>query len=927
MHQHPRPSPFVASPANSEQTNPTRTNNPRDRDVQTLRTTSTQGSGSSEDFANTRQETTSDNNPAAQMQRLNQVIQNFHTKAALIILRSRIDLPAAYSSRNNEKRVNRWFNIELDETDEYNDDIRKWRKCDVKNDRPPPLVIEVFLTTEPLPQGQRLIILDDEQKRWDVSNALASSGGAKTKGRQPENDEILLERWTVELDEPTASLPPDLTSILPLVYKKSIVLFRSLYTYCNFLPAWKLTRKVGRSRHNMAMKIGYRILDGSRMQELSRPDNLDAPLCDSTADVTTSYSFGVTDSPAGPFSVKVKYRENCEFRIDDTEELLSSRFLGTDDDLFRPSLPHAEHLNADNESTKPGSLPNDARRNLRERPELGHAYGSMSTFHQAGFSPGTSPMSALRSARDMGQASPSPDQTRPTPQAQPPGQSRPSLRAAATGRRSSVSLQPFKAPALSASPLGASPLAGSPRTSATRVPVLGSLTEESSIPPSNTQAIAARKSGSQMPEQGVLVPGSTSPKPAPVRYSSSFSHRRSRPSIDRITNKTDDDVSSGRGSATSSVAPPPGSAMMTEAAPGGTSSGSMQEDDENISDFLKMLDTKKDHLGQSEISINDAAARRTANALNRFHRMRDTNATLSDSMSSSLMLQKSSQASSRQLSGVPPMVAPTSVSSSSSPGKPISPHTPHTPFAPSRLSAAYSHEDAEAQQVVVDDEQTPDDGTKDEDTTQDTSTSNVPAIDIPTSPRPFLAGYRRSSSAQRRPISSEDDIGDLYGMRSASMGAHDRKSSRPTASNAAAEAAAKDADTQPGNNEMRQKPQFPGTQDDSATSDSGSNRSPVRNVQRTRMSQGSNLRSHAAVTPPQGSTSSFGGTGGSIDRGGDSGGSTSIDWGRSRRFRSGSRVERPETRALVDDDEFLPFAMEKSDLQTVFGREQGPDAK
>jgi autophagy-related protein 13 len=53
------------------------------------------------------------------------VIQNFHTKAALIILHSRVDLAPAYSKGKDEKRVNRWFNIELDETDDYKDDIRR----------------------------------------------------------------------------------------------------------------------------------------------------------------------------------------------------------------------------------------------------------------------------------------------------------------------------------------------------------------------------------------------------------------------------------------------------------------------------------------------------------------------------------------------------------------------------------------------------------------------------------------------------------------------------------------------------------------------------------------------------------------------------------------------------------------------------------
>jgi autophagy-related protein 13 len=170
MHQHPRAPPASASPALSEQTNPSRTNNPRDRDLNALRTNSplTQGSGSSEDFQPREQQS----DPAAQMQRLNQVVQNFFSKSVLIILHSRVDLPPAYAKNSDTRRVNRWFNIELQETEDYRDEIRRWKTCDVRDDRPPTLSLEIFLTTDALPQGQRLVIVDEDGKRWDVQSAL-----------------------------------------------------------------------------------------------------------------------------------------------------------------------------------------------------------------------------------------------------------------------------------------------------------------------------------------------------------------------------------------------------------------------------------------------------------------------------------------------------------------------------------------------------------------------------------------------------------------------------------------------------------------------------------------------------------------------------------------------------------------------------------
>ena len=909
MHQYPRPPPETASPANSERTNPTRTNNPRDRDVQTLRVDSphVQNSGSSEDFATTRQEQPADN-PGAQIQRLNQVIQNFHTKAALIILHSRVDLSPAYSKGKDEKRVNRWFNIELDETDDYKDEIRRWKTCDLKENRPPPLVIEILLNTDGLNQSQRLVILDDDGRRYDVLSALAAShGGHNGKRRASTDNEVVLERWLIQLHDHSSGLPPDLAQILPLVYKKSIVLFRSLFTYCNFLPAWKLSRKIGKARSSSGLKLNFRILDGSHFGKDSQSDSLKIPLGDSSAEQLADYQFGITDSPAGSFSVHVTYRNNCEFRVDDSEAILSSRFATSDDELFPPSLPRDEQTK---KSQEVGSLPADHRENLFRRPELGQAYGSLGTFHQAGFAPGTSPISALRNAQDYTSRSPpSAHQGTMSPSQSSDQNIRPALAGASinrAGRRTSFSFQPFKAPVLSASPMVLSPLSSSPRTIAGRRPVLGSLTEESHMPPPTN--LGHKKSVSLAHEHTIPSSMSGSPKPAPItRFSSSFGHRRARLSSGGTTTKIDEDQnSSGKISGTSS-AQQPGSGLMAEAKSGG-SSGSIQEDDENISDFLKMLDLRKDLLTPHDAAAAEASTKRTTAALNRFHRMRDSNAALSDSISSSQMLHRSSSSSSRQLSSLPPMVAATSVSTSSSPGKPISPHTPHTPFAPSRLSAAYSHDDVvHNTHLAIPEEE--DLSTVSGNTSE---TTNVPAaIDIPNSPRPFLPGYRRSSSAQRGPpLPDEDDIGDLYGMRSASMGANTIPASHRTSDRSGEVAAvAPELQSREASRNSNLAPITAANTDGAASTSAQQH-----NVYRSRLSRGAGRG--VTTTPPQGSTSSFGGTDRGAGSAEGSGGSGSwVARGGSIRRRESRTENKFSAEEEEGQDDFLPFAMEKSELK------------
>ena len=223
-------------------------------------------------------------------------------------------------------------------------------------------------------------------------------------------------------------------------------------------------------------------------------------------------------------------------------------------------------------------------------------------------------------------------------------------------------------------------------------------------------------------------------------------------------------MSSGKGSVASSLQR--GSDVLNEGE--GGSSGEVKSDDDNISDFLKLLEAKKElkSFNRSDNASKESAMRRTTAQLSKYQRLKDSHAALSDSVSSSTMLHRSSSSSSRQLSSVPAMIAGTSVSTASSPGKPISPHTPHTPAIPSRLSA----------NSIIEYEPRPRRSrssrpNRDQDTTgmpepnegDDPSTN---AIDIPTSPRHWNYPRRSSSVAQQE--RNLDDEPDIYG-RAASL--------------------------------------------------------------------------------------------------------------------------------------------------------------
>ncbi|KAF2020873.1 hypothetical protein BU24DRAFT_10165 [Aaosphaeria arxii CBS 175.79] len=771
---HSRQPPRTASAANNLQTNPSRTNNQRDPTPERSSPYSDSPSygdraveeGDGEMVPRSEQVSESEQK---NHQKVNQVIQNFFTKAALTIVSSRMILPQSFNNKG-ELRQNKWFNVVLDETDLLAEDLLPWKTMDAMQGQPS-LCIEIYLDIKGLGHKQSLVVHDGDGKRWDVGEALnvPVDSTSRASSRTTRSTQLVLERWKVHVGDKNSVHPSELRDPLPNVYKKAVVLFRSLYAYLRFLPAFKYHKSIAKQPANHpSLKLNYRISNGDFKSP--RPDTLRVPLHPSSENVTETQEFTPSNSPVGPLCVSVEYRTNCDFSISDSESMLSSHFMGLDDSYLEQATRERGQV--------PGSLPVN-KVQPQDVPELGQAYGSMSTFHQVGPTAGTSPLSALRAARDMPSSSP----IETPPQKLPPNHrlaqgSKSSLRstdAPSYQRRTSVSFQPFKAGSLSSSPAPGPVVPPSPGSSLGRPSSSlgrGSTPSALNQPRNRTSLTALPQTALRAPslpnETAIASSASSSPKPAPItRYSSSFGHRRSRFSSGGGSKTEDDNLSSGKGSIASSQQP--GSDVLNEGE--GASSGSIKTDDENISDFLKLLEQKKDlkSFNRNDNAAKDATMRRTTAQLNKYQRLRDSHAALSDSVSSSMLLHRSSSSSSRQLSSVPQMIAGTSVSTSSSPGKPISPHTPHTPAIPSRLSANSIIEYEPRRSRSRPSHATQGQGiSEDRDRERgDGDDQGTNAIDIPTSPRPWNY-IRRSSSAAQQNRALEDEP-DLYGLRSASL--------------------------------------------------------------------------------------------------------------------------------------------------------------
>ncbi|KAI0483568.1 hypothetical protein F4859DRAFT_403391 [Xylaria cf. heliscus] len=776
MHQTPRSTLRTSSPASSPQTNPTRTNNQREpispvgQSAPASDATSYEGSTRTGMTTGLVAARTEGGPTRDSVKKLDQIIQNVYSKAGTLILQERMRVTPVLVGKNLERRTSRWFQLDTDDIDDFREEFRVWKTCGGFDNRPPPLIIETYLDTSRLKSGQSLVALDENGKRWDVIEAINSSDQSSdsSTGRQGKPiTHVVLERWRIELKGAPANDPEDFGPLLPTVYKKAIVLMRSIYTTTGILPAWRLARNSKTKGIHPALTTRCRVSSGDSRNFGS--DTLRTPLFEDRGDVTTDYMVGDLEVPVGRFYVSVCYRNHCAFQVVETESLLSSRIgMAISDDMFKPSLPHRTQSRHEPMAHEVGSLPYERQaHNITENQQR---YGSLSTFHGEG-PLGTSPISALRAVKAPGSDTTSPPDSRPA-SVEAPNHSGPissiarrsSLRLAeGLSRRPSVSFQPspFKHGSLSGSPVPRmqdQDIPPSPRTSS--INTAAHVRNRSSL---TAGMPASLRGGPAQTTNDHSVPGSPRPSNA-NRFSSSFTHRRNRPSFGGTSKGEDDQTSSGKQSLSSSVAQP-GSGLLNEAGAGGSSS-SFQTDDDSIQDFLKALESKRTLQSFEPSKKSESATKKTAAQLSKFHLMRESNNALTDSLNSSMQLQRSSSTSSRHLTNVPGM------STSPSPGKPLSPHTPHTPAIPSRLSEN-SSVDYAAPVRATSQRRHEADITEDPPASPPVTFERTTAIDIPLSPRPYPHARRSSSVAHQPRVLSDDDDGEA--QRSLSLGAEDRE--------------------------------------------------------------------------------------------------------------------------------------------------------
>jgi autophagy-related protein 13 len=141
-------------------------------------------------------------------------------------------VPYLFSDRYEPDRAKYFkFQIELDETPDFDHELETWNAYRTVDDPLPPLVLEVFLDISELTEKDTLLLVS-EHGECDVLNYLKDCRSLCYCFHEPRTrcNEIILEWWKIEYSPAVPEPDQDFTHVLPIFYKQCIIHFRALFT-------------------------------------------------------------------------------------------------------------------------------------------------------------------------------------------------------------------------------------------------------------------------------------------------------------------------------------------------------------------------------------------------------------------------------------------------------------------------------------------------------------------------------------------------------------------------------------------------------------------------------------------------------------------------------------------------------------------------
>ncbi|KAF5745154.1 autophagy-related protein 13-like [Tripterygium wilfordii] len=242
--------------------------------------------------------------------RLEQIITEFYTKSLHIILESRspymssrnfsgeqaMSSPSSSSSSSSCVRSrDKWFNLALRERLDVLENLDLCHQSNLE-----PMVVDVILVQRPLQW-------DSVSPRRDLPTNFSTKERSPFSWNSDQEDfgceaksEKIIERWIVQYE---SRKPRDCGSgsrrssnTLQTLYKKSILLLRSLYVTVRLLPAYKIFRDLNSSSQICSFSLAHKV--SSPLESFAHKEEAEMQ----------RFGFTPVDTPCGRLCLSVLYR-------------------------------------------------------------------------------------------------------------------------------------------------------------------------------------------------------------------------------------------------------------------------------------------------------------------------------------------------------------------------------------------------------------------------------------------------------------------------------------------------------------------------------------------------------------------------------------------------------------------------------------------
>ncbi|KAI3775802.1 hypothetical protein L1987_45556 [Smallanthus sonchifolius] len=292
-------------------------------------------------------------NPHSELAKMEQIITEFFAKSLHIILESRCPFVSSRnysgersylrSSSSSMRPRDKWFNLALRDCPAALENIDFWRQSNLE-----PMVVDVVLVQRP---------------NWDSARSspkLALERNLSSNNRwRSDSDEFgcdgdsekVIERWIVRYESKkgckegsSGNKRANSSTSSHALYKKSILLLRSLYATVRLLPAYKIFREINSSGQIRSFSLIHRV--SSSVEPLVGRDESEMQ----------QFVFTPVDTSSGKLCVSLSYLPSISDTTSESSTPMSPQFIpdyvGSPlaDPLKRlPSLPMPQY--------SPSSLP------------------------------------------------------------------------------------------------------------------------------------------------------------------------------------------------------------------------------------------------------------------------------------------------------------------------------------------------------------------------------------------------------------------------------------------------------------------------------------------------------------------------------------------------------------------------------------------